>query len=395
MTGNQIKGKGFKGALRYNLEKVDKEVAVVLDHSFASISEKSILKEVQMIRVLRPNLQKYFYHTSINFPPSEDLPNGKMKEIGQNYLEAMGFNQHQFIMFRHFDADHPHLHILVNRIGYDGNVISDSNDFARSEKVLRDLEIKHRLTQVVSSKVAHERAMTKNELEMMKRTNTPSVKMKLQVLVKDALKMRAGLSSKITTEQFIQMLESKGVHLLFNQASTGHISGISYSHQGLIVKGGKLGNDFKWNSIKSNINYEQERDRGTIHQANARTRSLQSDARPDSIHPEGHPEGDSTTLYNRSGQQQATTDQHENSKHGARKHRKTSEGTRLADQRTKPKADRNDQQTSQDPNKLNLAALLDGNTYGNLIHADHQPDLDAENALGFNKRKKKRRRPRI
>ncbi len=27
MTGNQIKGKGFRGALRYNLEKVDKEVA--------------------------------------------------------------------------------------------------------------------------------------------------------------------------------------------------------------------------------------------------------------------------------------------------------------------------------------------------------------------------------
>lgn len=143
MTGNQIKGKGFRGALRYNLEKVNKGVAEILDHSFASTFERIIMQEIQMVKVLRPNLQKYFYHTSINFPPGEDLSNEKMKQIGLDYLEANGFTQHQFIMFRHYDADHPHLHILVNRIGYDGSVISDSNDFSRSEKVLRELERKY------------------------------------------------------------------------------------------------------------------------------------------------------------------------------------------------------------------------------------------------------------
>ncbi|MBA4146090.1 MAG: hypothetical protein C0523_10020, partial [Cytophaga sp.] len=68
MTANMIKGKGFRGALRYNLEKVEKNVAEVLDHSFVDVREKSIMKEIQMIRIMRPNLQKYFYHTSINFP---------------------------------------------------------------------------------------------------------------------------------------------------------------------------------------------------------------------------------------------------------------------------------------------------------------------------------------
>lgn len=71
MTANMIKGKGFRGALRYNMEKVAKNVAEVLNHSFVDVSEKSIMKEIQMIKVLRPNLQKFFYHTSINFPPTE------------------------------------------------------------------------------------------------------------------------------------------------------------------------------------------------------------------------------------------------------------------------------------------------------------------------------------
>ena len=107
------------------------------------------MNEVKMMRMLRPNLQKYFYHTSINFPPSENITNALMKQIGLDYLNANGFNQHQYMMFRHHDADHPHLHILVNRIGFDGTVVSDSNDYARSEKVLRELEKKYNLTEVL------------------------------------------------------------------------------------------------------------------------------------------------------------------------------------------------------------------------------------------------------
>ena len=268
MTGNQIKGKGFRGALRYNLEKVNKDVAEILDHSFASTFERTIMKEIQMVKVLRPNLQKYFYHTSINFPPGEDLPNDKMKQIGLDYLEANGFTQHQFIMFRHYDADHPHLHILVNRIGYDGSVVSDSNDFARSEKILRELESKYNLTQVPSSKEAKMRAITKDELEMIKRTNTPSHKVKLQGIVRKILQDKP----RLTTEEFIKALHRNMVDVLFNQASTGYVSGISYQYKGVIIKGAKLGDDFKWGSIKNKINYDQERDREVIQQINAKSK---------------------------------------------------------------------------------------------------------------------------
>jgi hypothetical protein len=294
MTANLIKGKSFRGALKYNLDKVDKNVAEVLDHSFVTVSEKLILKEVQMVKMLRPNLKKYFYHTSINFPYNENLNNELMKQIGLEYLKVSGFNQHQYIMFRHYDADHPHLHILVNRIGYDGQVMSDSNDYARCEKVLRELEKKYNLTQVISSKQAKERSMTKNELEMMKRTNMPSQKMAMQTILKDLLQSKY----KMTTNEFISNLKAKGVDVLFNQASTGYVSGISYSYQGMIITGAKLGNDFKWSSIKNAINYEQERDRPTIHacqpklqrrrEANVRSKSTIDQLRAGNEHAQGN-----------------------------------------------------------------------------------------------------------
>lgn len=267
MTGNQIKGKGFRGALRYNLDKVERNVADVLDHSFARVSERSILKEVQLIRALRPNLQKYFYHTSINFPPTEDISNELMTRIGHDYLQANGFTQHQFIMFRHRDANHPHLHILVNRIGYDGSVLSDSNDFARSEKVLRELEKKYGLTEVVSSRQANRRAITKDELEMMKRTNDASAKIKLQVVIGKILQE----NPEMNLSQFVSKLAEKGIDVLFNQASTGYVSGISYTLGDFVMTGSKLGSDFKWKSIANRMGYVQERDHSVISDANSRT----------------------------------------------------------------------------------------------------------------------------
>ncbi|MEQ1585784.1 MAG: relaxase/mobilization nuclease domain-containing protein, partial [Cyclobacteriaceae bacterium] len=254
MTGIQIKGKGFRGALRYNLAKVSNNLAEVLDHSFAEVSEKSIMREVQLIRSLRPNLLKYFYHTSINFPPQENLSNALMKQIGLDYLHANGFTEHQYILFRHYDASHPHLHILVNRINYEGKVLSDSNDYARSEKVLRDLEKKYKLSEVTSSRQAQERAATKDELEMMKRTNESSNKRKLQDIIKSVLNG----NHRRTTGEFIAILRSNGVNVKFNQATTGFVSGISYDYKGLICKGAKLGNQFKWTTIKNQIDYDQD-----------------------------------------------------------------------------------------------------------------------------------------
>ena len=329
MTGNQIKGKGLKGALRYNLEKVNKGVAEILDHTFASPTERTILKEVLMVKAQRPNLRKYFYHTSLNFPPNENLSNDKIKQIGLEYLHANGFTQHQYILFRHYDASHPHMHILVNRIGYDGTVLSDSNDFARSEKVLRQLELKHNLTQVISSKQAQHRAITKDEREMMKRTGIPSNKLALQVIIKQVLSS----NQKLTCSEFIHALQSKGVNVLFNQATTGFVSGISYAYKGNTITGSKLGNDFKWGTIKNIIDYNQERDREIIRQGNNKTKSFQQEP--------------NSTPYNIEWEW---------------------------------------------PGQFNLHTILKGLSPGDFLHAEQQPEVDPEKALRIRKRKKKARR---
>ena len=268
MTADLVKGKSFRGAFRYNLEKVQIKCAKILDTNFSTIAESDIMKEVFLVRMQRPALSKYFYHTSLNFPPDENLSDEKTIAIAKEFLHESGFTQHQYILFRHYDAAHPHVHLLVNRIGFDGSLVSDSHDYAKAEHILRQIEVKHGLRQVPCSKYTRERAVTHDELEMMKRTKKHSTKAKVQA------QLRSILSQKQTTTQFIEALEREGINVLFNQATTGYISGISFGYQSMLFKGGSLGNAYKWNSIKNNIDYNLERDRDSITQANARTRSF-------------------------------------------------------------------------------------------------------------------------
>ncbi len=60
-----------------------------------------------------------------------------MAEIAREYMRRMGIVNTQYIVCRHTDTAHPHLHIVANRVDNDGRTISDSNDSRRSVDICR------------------------------------------------------------------------------------------------------------------------------------------------------------------------------------------------------------------------------------------------------------------
>jgi len=272
MIASQKIGKSFMGALNYNLKKLyhpDPEMqAELLATNFASTDPAIIKKEVEMMKSMKPNLSRYVYHTSINFPKEDRLDNDKLLAIANDYLKESGYSNNQYMIFRHHDADHLHIHLLVNRICFDGTVVSDSNNFKKSEAILRNLEIKYGLTQVQDSKIAETKAVKKSELEMVIRTGKPSDKMLLQE------KMIALLSRpNLTITDMIRQGKKEGIYFLFNQALAGRVTGITYFHQEFKIKGQALGNWFKWAEIIKKVGYEQNRDSKAISEANHSTRA--------------------------------------------------------------------------------------------------------------------------
>lgn len=295
MIADQKIGKSFMGALGYNLKKLnhkdDKQRAELLESNFASLDIALIKKEIDLVRRKRPALGNYVYHTSLNFLPDETdkLDNSKLLAIAGDYLQGMGFTNNQYMIFRHYDAGHPHIHLLANRIMFDGNVVSDSNNYKRSEALLRKLERVHNLKAVPQSKyVAVEvtpknvkvfptgskfkRSPKKDEIEMALRTGQASNKM----LVQEKLSLILNQPNR-SMQDFIQHCEAEGIHLLFNQATTGFISGITFFYNGFKAKGQALGGSFKWMEIVKQLNYEQIRDSKSISEANGRTKAKYGD----------------------------------------------------------------------------------------------------------------------
>ena len=70
---------------------------------------------------------------------------GLMLKIAHDYMKLMGIENTQFIIARHTDRNHPHCHIVYNRVDNDGRTISDKNDRYRNEKVCKMLTARYRL----------------------------------------------------------------------------------------------------------------------------------------------------------------------------------------------------------------------------------------------------------
>ena len=251
MIAKLIKGKGFRGALEYDLQT---SKGYCLDSNMAGDSPRELAKEFGAIRALRPNLAKAVCHVSVSLHPKESLTDEQWKEVAQTYLKGMGFNDNQYVVTKHTDTSHPHIHILANRISMKGEVVSDSKDYQRQEAIMRRLEKEYGLEQVAPSHESTRKAPTKGEVECAVRTGVPSAKGTLQVLVD------AASQGKPKLDEFTKRLEKEGVQTILNKAQTGRISGISFQHNNITMKGSDLGRGYSWAGLqKRGVQYEQDR----------------------------------------------------------------------------------------------------------------------------------------
>ncbi|WP_136468881.1 relaxase/mobilization nuclease domain-containing protein [Flagellimonas onchidii] len=267
MIGKITIGRDFYGVLAYNEKKVSEQAGYVIDSNIDHSSTVEMTTEFNLIRQLRPNLGNAVFHVSLNLPYSDSLNDKEFASLGNDYLMKMGFDDNQYVMYRHIDTRHEHIHIIANRVRYSGRITSDSNIKRRSREVINYLENKYGLTQI-PAKANNKRSLTQKEIEKTLRTGQVPIKMALQKNI-DTI-----LSKAKNTSGFMTMLEQQGISPKFNVSkTTGRVSGISFDYQGVIYKGSTLGKKYSWNSIVKYIDYEQDRDRQVILSANGKERA--------------------------------------------------------------------------------------------------------------------------
>ena len=229
---------------------------LIIGGNMAGKTTKELSREFATGRRQRPNTKKPVWHSTLSLKIGEHLSQAQWKSLAAKYIKKMGFgSNHEFVVVQHFDRDYEHVHLVVNRIGLDGQLWAGRWEAHRAHQITNALAAEFGL-ETVDIKAPQRKRPTRGEVNKAVRTGKAPERMNLQRYLDTAL------NGKPTTNDFLQRLKGAGVIVLPNIASTGRMNGFSFTIEGSNIhySGSSLGKKYTWKRIKEVIDYEQDRD---------------------------------------------------------------------------------------------------------------------------------------
>ena len=167
------------GALGYNFKKVEKgEASILLAAELYQDKEgrytmEDVLADMEALIPKNCRTKKTVFHCSLNPHPDEKLSDERLTQIAKEYMEALGYGNQPYIVFKHNDIAREHIHIVSLRIDGKGKKINDKFEKRRSKQITDALERKYSL--IPSSKV------TDREMKEVSKIDTTKGNIKEQV----------------------------------------------------------------------------------------------------------------------------------------------------------------------------------------------------------------------
>jgi len=210
MIGKITIGKSFRGCLLYclndkqKLRKNDivfKNRAEVLMFNKCFGNQNELIQQFNEVRQLNPKLAKPVLHVTLSFAKDDKLDQNKLIAISEACAKDLGFENNQFVSIFHKDTEHPHMHIVANRIGFDKKTVTDSNNYQKTAAFCRKMELKFNLKQVLSPK----RYLSK-EQRLLPRNDERKKALSLAV--------RNAINHSKDFDHFIRIMQSRGYKVI-------------------------------------------------------------------------------------------------------------------------------------------------------------------------------------
>jgi Ti-type conjugative transfer relaxase TraA len=141
MIGKITTGKGAGGTIAYVTQK---DGAQILSSTWIGAAEGWAAQAHEHAAALNPELANHgqsVVHISLSADPADGrLSDDQWRGIAVEYLERMGWSGHDHAVVRHTDTSHDHIHIILSRVGRDGQTADLHQDYPRQERVLDGIE---------------------------------------------------------------------------------------------------------------------------------------------------------------------------------------------------------------------------------------------------------------
>ena len=148
--------------LLYNENKVAAgEASMLLASGFAgdvnSFNMEQKLNRFEHLTMLNSRVKTNAVHISLNFDAQDKLSNEQLQQISMAYMERIGFGDQPYLVYRHTDAAHTHVHIATVNIQPDGDRIDTHGiGWKLSEPARIALEKEYSLVQAKGRKLSNE-----------------------------------------------------------------------------------------------------------------------------------------------------------------------------------------------------------------------------------------------
>ena len=139
------------GALGYNFKKVvSGDASVLLAEGLYANPEggytmEEVLSDMQAAIPKKCRTKNVVFHCSLNPHPDEKLSDEQLTQIAQEYMQALGYGEQPYIVFKHNDIGREHIHIVSLRVNSAGEKINDKFENRRSKRITDLLERKYGL----------------------------------------------------------------------------------------------------------------------------------------------------------------------------------------------------------------------------------------------------------
>lgn len=236
MIAKIMKSASFANTVNYILD--NKKDARLIDYKGVRIANnQSIYNSFNLQSQLNTRLTKFVGHIALNFSveDKEKITDALMVKVAREYMQKMSIVDTQYMIGRHFDKSHPHIHICYNRVDNQGKTISDKNDRIRSSKICKELTIKYGLYYADGNR---------QKVKMHRLKETYKTKYEIFRTIGECLFMSSNWGD------FLDYMKAEDIKIDFKKKkNSNEIQGIIFTKNGFSFSGSKIAKKYSYSKL--------------------------------------------------------------------------------------------------------------------------------------------------
>lgn len=262
MIGKIVTGKSFKGAVEYVMNKPG---ARLLSSDGVNTSDtREAIRSFNFQRKARPEKAEVVGHISLSFHADDapKLTDDLMRQLAGEYMQRMNITDTQYIVVRHGDTGHPHLHIIYNRVKYDAKLVRKHNERIRNVAVCKAMKQKYALTF----------SEGKKNVDVEKLHGPDQVKYAIYGAIKDVLPCIQSVEA-LAEEQERQGIATTFIHRGGDPGK--EVQGLTFTRDGITFKASQVDRKFSYANLTKTVEQnkaEAERKQKAEEQRQRKTR---------------------------------------------------------------------------------------------------------------------------